>query len=168
MELLKGRSLREELRERGGFDSGTALEVLRGVSGAVALAHENGLVHRDIKPENIFLAQSEHGPVAKILDFGLVKPLNPSATDTVAGTMPGALIGTPAYMSPEHCAAKRRPRRGTSGHLRSSRSKCSPAPTFRRSGEPGSAFAGGGSLVSCLDASAHGSRPCVLRTRLRA
>jgi len=101
MELLKGRSLREELCERGRLDSETALNVLRAVSGAVALAHENGLLHRDIKPENIFLAQSEHGEVAKILDFGLVKPLDQGATDAVARTMPGALIGTPAYMSPE-------------------------------------------------------------------
>jgi hypothetical protein len=101
MELLKGRGLREELSERGRLDSETALDVLRAVSGAVALAHENGLLHRDIKPENIFLAQSEHGRVAKILDFGLAKPLNPGATDTVARTIPGALIGTPAYMSPE-------------------------------------------------------------------
>jgi hypothetical protein len=101
MELLKGRSLREELRERGSLDSTRALPILRAVSDAVALAHARGLIHRDLKPENIFLARSEQGEVAKILDFGLVRPLNPGATDTVAGTLPGALIGTPAYMSPE-------------------------------------------------------------------
>ncbi len=101
MELLQGRSLREELRERRRLDSQAALKILRAVSSAMALAHATGLIHRDIKPENIFLAQSEHGQVAKILDFGLVKPLNPGTTDTVAGTMPGAPIGTPAYMSPE-------------------------------------------------------------------
>jgi serine/threonine-protein kinase len=61
MELLKGRSLREALRERRRFDPETTLDVLHGVSSAVALAHANGLLHRDLKPENIFLAHSEHG-----------------------------------------------------------------------------------------------------------
>ena len=101
MELLKGRSLREELREQGSLDSKAVLDVLRAISGAVALAHADGLLHRDLKPENIFLARSEHGSIAKILDFGLVKPLNPNSTDTVGHTLPGAAIGTPAYMSPE-------------------------------------------------------------------
>jgi hypothetical protein len=101
MELLQGRSLREELRERRRLGSETALELLRPVCDAVALAHAHGFLHRDLKPENIFLAQSKHGQMAKILDFGLVKPLNPGATDTVAGTIPGAPMGTPAYMSPE-------------------------------------------------------------------
>jgi serine/threonine-protein kinase len=67
----------------------------------VSLAHENGLIHRDLKPENIFLEQSGHRQATKILDFGLAKPLAPEATGTVAPTLPGALIGTPAYMSPE-------------------------------------------------------------------
>ena len=101
MELLKGRSLREELRERRTLDSKAALDVMRAVSGAVALAHAKGLLHRDLKPENIFLARSEHGHIAKILDFGLVKPLNPGCSDTVGHTLTGAAIGTPAYMSPE-------------------------------------------------------------------
>jgi len=101
MERLKGRSLREELRERGRIDPSKTLDILRDISSAVALAHQKGLIHRDVKPENIFLAQSERGEVAKILDFGLVKPLNPGTTDTVAGTLAGSLLGTVAYMSPE-------------------------------------------------------------------
>jgi eukaryotic-like serine/threonine-protein kinase len=102
MELLKGRSLREELRERRTFDTKTTLDILHGIAGGVALAHARGLVHRDLKPENIFLAERGDGVnVPKILDFGLVKPLNPGPADTLAGTIPGATIGTPAYMSPE-------------------------------------------------------------------
>ncbi len=101
MELLKGRTLREELRERGRLDQDTALEILRGACEGVSLAHENGLIHRDLKPENIFLEQAGDRQVTKILDFGLAKPLAPEATGTVAPTLPGALIGTPAYMSPE-------------------------------------------------------------------
>ena len=44
---------------------------------------------------------SAHGQIAKILDFGLVKPLNPGSSDTVGHTLTGAVVGTPAYMSPE-------------------------------------------------------------------
>jgi serine/threonine protein kinase len=101
MELLKGRSLREELREHGPMETGRALGILRDVSAAISLAHENGLVHRDLKPENIFLSRSDRGEVATILDFGLVKPIDPGVADTVAHTVPGAPVGTPAYMSPE-------------------------------------------------------------------
>ena len=101
MEMLKGRTLREALRERGRLDARGALDILRGVCGAVALAHQNGLIHRDLKPENIFLAQFDRRQVAKILDFGLARPLAPGTTDSVACTAPGAIIGTPGYMSPE-------------------------------------------------------------------
>jgi eukaryotic-like serine/threonine-protein kinase len=101
MELLRGRSLREELNLVGRLDQARALSVLRDAASAVSLAHENGLVHRDLKPENIFLSQTDRGEVATILDFGLAKPLAPRAADTVGETMAGAAVGTPAYMSPE-------------------------------------------------------------------
>jgi eukaryotic-like serine/threonine-protein kinase len=91
MEMLKGRTLREALRERGRLDARGALDILRGVCGAVALAHQNGLIHRDLKPENTFLAQFERRQVAKVLDFGLARPLAPGSTDSVTCTAPGAL-----------------------------------------------------------------------------
>jgi serine/threonine-protein kinase len=152
MELLNGRTLREELRERGRLDPRTVLDILRGVCGAVALAHENGLVHRDLKPENIFLAQSGQRQAAKILDFGLAKPLEPGATVTVAPTLPGAVIGTPAYMSPEQLRGDE-PAEGwdvwalavvafemlTGAHL------------FPLSGHPRSALAGGRNRAPSLD-----------------
>ncbi len=104
MELLEGRTLREELHERGSLEPGRALAILRGVSSAVAAAHERRLLHRDLKPENIFLSRGSTGEVAKVLDFGLVKPLGPAPADNLTGTAPGALIGTIAYMSPEQRA----------------------------------------------------------------
>jgi hypothetical protein len=107
MELLRGQSLREALREDGAIEPGRVLAILRNVSSAVALAHENGLVHRDLKPENIFLARCDRGEVATILDFGLVKPIDAGANDTVAETLPGAPVGTPAYMSPEQQRGER-------------------------------------------------------------
>jgi tRNA A-37 threonylcarbamoyl transferase component Bud32 len=101
MERLEGHTLREEMRERGALDPGTALEILAGVAEALALAHEQGLVHRDLKPENVFIERSGQRVVARVLDFGLAKPLVPGATETVLPTIAGGLLGTPAYMSPE-------------------------------------------------------------------
>jgi hypothetical protein len=101
MERLKGHTLREEMRERGALDPGIALEILGGVAEALALAHEQGLVHRDLKPENVFIERSGQRVVARVLDFGLAKPLGAGATETVLPTVAGGLLGTPAYMSPE-------------------------------------------------------------------
>lgn len=101
MELLRGRTLREEMSERGALDAGAVLEILRPVCGAVAIAHDNGLIHRDLKPENVFLVRSGERWTAKVLDFGLAKPLERGAAGMMESTFPGALFGTPAYMSPE-------------------------------------------------------------------
>jgi hypothetical protein len=101
MELLEGHSVRDELRARGAVEPLRLLEIMRGAGAGTALAHQQGLVHRDLKPENIFLARSERGEVPKVLDFGLVKPLDPAAADSLAGTASGAVVGTLAYMSPE-------------------------------------------------------------------
>jgi len=102
MELLSGCTLRDELQRLGRMHSDRALEILRGVSGAVAEAHDRRLLHRDLKPENIFLCRSKAKEVAKVLDFGLVKPMMPvGAMGSTAGSMPGVLIGTLPYMSPE-------------------------------------------------------------------
>jgi serine/threonine-protein kinase len=103
MELLQGFTLRQRFEQQKKFTTQQILQVLGGVCAGLQAAHENGLIHRDLKPENIFLAQSGEGEVAKILDFGLAKflvsPTN-SAAATV-DTLPGVLMGTPQYMSPD-------------------------------------------------------------------
>jgi len=107
MELLEGQSLREELHLRKRLDPVRALWILRGVCSAVEAAHRRQLIHRDLKPENIFLARGggEAGEVVKVLDFGIAKFLgidaNNAATQVTGASHAGALIGTPAYMSPE-------------------------------------------------------------------
>ena len=102
MELLIGCSLRDELQRSSRLDSKRVLDILSGVSAAVAAAHERMLLHRDLKPENIFLTRSGNAEVAKILDFGVVKPMTPGgAMESMPGTAPGVLIGTLPYMSPE-------------------------------------------------------------------
>ena len=103
MELLHGTTLREELRRSGRLSPARTLDVLRGVGSAVEAAHERGFIHRDLKPENIFLV--EHGGPAKVLDFGVAKPL--ARVDTAdPGAAPetevGVLVGTIGYISPEH------------------------------------------------------------------
>ncbi len=100
MELLEGRTLREELKRQMRIEPAQAVAVLRGVCEAVEAAHRRQLIHRDLKPENIFLARAESGEVPKVLDFGIAKFL-PAATQATADTATGLLMGTMAYLSPE-------------------------------------------------------------------
>ena len=63
---------------------------------ALAAAHEHGVIHRDVKPANIFLVGGDPGQ-ARLLDFGIVR----FAAGMQTLTLPGGIVGTPAYMSPE-------------------------------------------------------------------
>jgi hypothetical protein len=102
MELLRGHTLRRELELHGRLGARRAGEIMRGVCGAVETAHMQRLLHRDLKPENIFLINLGGAEVAKVLDFGLAKPLAVTEeTATVVDTAPGILVGTKRYMSPE-------------------------------------------------------------------
>jgi predicted ATPase/serine/threonine protein kinase len=108
MELLEGRSLREELARRKRLDVPTVLALLDQVCSAVATAHQAGVVHRDLKPENIFLEmeareQASPATAVKVLDFGLAKLETAYLKSREALTARGVLMGTPAYMSPEQC-----------------------------------------------------------------
>lgn len=100
MELLRGRTLREELREQKRLPPHRTLEILRGVGAAIQAAHDRHLLHRDLKPENIFLVRHENTEVSKVLDFGLAKSLNTDPLATI-DTNPGTLVGTLLYMAPE-------------------------------------------------------------------
>jgi Tol biopolymer transport system component len=109
-ELLEGESLRHRL-SRGRLPLRSALELATQIADGLAAAHARGIVHRDIKPENIFVTP---GGRAKLLDFGIAKLTSPrpvegtrrNLLDTTLtpggiGTNPGAVLGTPGYMSPE-------------------------------------------------------------------
>ena len=101
MEYLDGINLEDLVRGYGPVPPGRAIAILEQVCGALAEAHARGLVHRDIKPANIILTERGGEPdVAKVVDFGLVKPL---AAGALQATMAGSsvLTGTPLYMSPE-------------------------------------------------------------------
>ena len=100
MELLRGCSLREEIRRAGRLEPPHVLSIFRGVCGAVEAGHRRGLIHRDLKPENIFLARGDVGEVPKVLDFGLVKSVTED-TQVTRETEDGIVVGTLPYMSPE-------------------------------------------------------------------
>ncbi len=104
MELLDGEPLSARLR-RERLDHDTVRLIGRQVASALAAAHDAGIAHRDLKPDNIFLARDETavgGVRVKLLDFGIAK-LTEADGSSSAGTRTGAIMGTPAYMSPEQC-----------------------------------------------------------------
>src|SRR4029077_7292680 len=100
MELLDGVDLDRLVRRVGPLPPTRAVHVLAQVCGALAEAHDAGLVHRDIKPANVFLCrQGGVFDVAKVLDFGLVRELATGGELTREGS--DGVIGTPLYISPE-------------------------------------------------------------------
>jgi serine/threonine-protein kinase len=100
MEYLQGEDLSARLSRAGTLDAPTTYRIVSQVARGLAKAHMAQLVHRDIKPENIFLAkEDEEQETVKLLDFGVAKSCAFAVVGN--GTRAGALIGSPAYMSPE-------------------------------------------------------------------
>jgi tRNA A-37 threonylcarbamoyl transferase component Bud32 len=108
MEFLPGMNLAELVRRFGPLPPSRALHLVRQACDALQEAHEMGLIHRDLKPANIFAA-SRGGvfDVAKLLDFGLAKPL--MKVDEAQLTQDGTITGSPLYMSPEQATGDREP-----------------------------------------------------------
>jgi dipeptidyl aminopeptidase/acylaminoacyl peptidase len=101
-EFLEGVTLREKL-EAGPLQARRAIEYALGFAQGLAAAHEKGIVHRDLKPENVFITRDGR---VKVLDFGLAKLVrveerNETALTLGSGTLPGMVMGTVGYMSPE-------------------------------------------------------------------
>ena len=108
MEYLPGLSLAQLVERHGPLQGARVVYLLKQICGALSEAHGVGLVHRDIKPENIFAAnRGGLNDVAKLLDFGLVKP-KPELRELTL-TQEGSLAGTPSYMSPEQAMGDRQP-----------------------------------------------------------
>ncbi|MFK7992312.1 MAG: serine/threonine-protein kinase [Sandaracinaceae bacterium] len=102
MELIDGATLRQVVELVGPLPAGRVVHLLTQAAGALAEAHEAGMVHRDIKPENLLLT-TEGGlaDVVKVVDFGLVRRVDSTALGSVDVSQDGALLGTPLYMAPE-------------------------------------------------------------------
>src|ERR1022692_1228998 len=102
-EFLEGQTLREKL-ESGPMPVRRAIEYALGIAQGLAAAHEKGIVHRDLKPENVVVTRDGR---VKVLDFGLAKLVRPEksheivVTLTSPATLPGMVMGTVGYMSPE-------------------------------------------------------------------
>jgi serine/threonine protein kinase len=110
-ELLEGETLRQKLIG-GPLSQRRAIEYASQIAEGLSAAHDKGVVHRDLKPENVFITNDGR---VKVLDFGLAKLARSDArsmpgegtTATVpVPTMPGMVLGTAGYMSPEQVRGK--------------------------------------------------------------
>ena len=104
MELLDGEDLAAHLRRCGPLPEHVAMRILHQVGDAIQAAHDRGILHRDLKPSNLFLVNSGHPPMVKVLDFGIAKLLCEGSTHPTDSSV---IIGTAAYMSPEQAHGKR-------------------------------------------------------------
>ncbi|MGQ0647298.1 MAG: serine/threonine-protein kinase [Gemmatimonadaceae bacterium] len=95
MKYIEGRTLEGVLKAQGRLDPATAAAIVVRVAEALHFAHGEGVVHRDVKPSNI-LIDTRGRPV--VTDFGIARVMTAESI-----TVPGSVLGTPAYMSPEQC-----------------------------------------------------------------
>jgi serine/threonine protein kinase len=104
MEFVEGGTLQNLIKRSGPLNVKLALEITTQVAAGLSAVHEQNLVHRDIKPTNIIVRLKEERSVtAKIIDLGLAKTLNESASEAGISS-PGAFAGTPEFASPEQFA----------------------------------------------------------------
>ena len=113
MEWVPGESLAERIKRKGAIPVDEAVAIARQIAEALEAAHDKPIIHRDLKPANVKVTPEG---VVKVLDFGLAKafesetPEESTATSsTVSGipSLPGIILGTPAYMSPEQARGKK-------------------------------------------------------------
>jgi serine/threonine protein kinase len=97
MPLVEGENVYERLQREHQLVPEEALRITTAVAGALAYAHEHGVVHRDIKPDNILLS----GEQVLVADFGVARAVSEVAEKLTAT---GMIVGTPTYMSPEQAS----------------------------------------------------------------
>jgi serine/threonine-protein kinase len=97
LEYVQGESLNRILSREKKLTLERALKLAEEIGDALDYAHAQGVIHRDIKPANILITQDGH---AKIADFGIAK------LNLAHFTVPGRVLGTPAYMAPEQLSGE--------------------------------------------------------------
>jgi serine/threonine protein kinase len=98
MELLDGRSIADEIADRGRFTSDEAIDLALQICSAVEAAHAAGVIHRDLTPRNLMVMRRGGKATVKVLDFGIAKLVDEEGQSL---TPRGSIVGTPAYMAPE-------------------------------------------------------------------
>jgi hypothetical protein len=101
MQHVDGPTLTKYREEKGHLSYRESLRIGRQIAEGLAAAHAVGLVHRDVKPDNVLLEGSSHS--VRIIDFGLARDIDSREAQL---TLDGAVVGTPAYMSPERIGAE--------------------------------------------------------------
>src|SRR4051812_33592691 len=100
MELVRGIKITDYC-DQAQLSTRDRLDLFIKVCQAIQHAHQKGIIHRDIKPSNILVTLHDGVPVPKVIDFGIAKATEGRLTDKTLFTQFEALMGTPAYMSPE-------------------------------------------------------------------
>src|SRR5262245_52260624 len=119
MEYVEGEALSDRITRERTLPLGEALELCEQIAAGMEAAHEGGVVHRDLKPANVMITPGDR---VKVVDFGLAKGrarddeparghaispvLSSSPTLETPGTMPGVILGTAEYLSPEQARGK--------------------------------------------------------------
>ena len=100
MELVQGVPITNYC-DRNKLSLRERLQLFIPVCKAIQSAHQKGIIHRDLKPSNVMVTLHHGDPMPKVIDFGVAKAINQRLTDKTVFTRFGAMVGTPAYMSPE-------------------------------------------------------------------
>ena len=98
MEYVKGKTLKEVIREKGRLSAPVAVQITIRILSALQHAHQNGIIHRDIKPQNILVHADGH---IKVADFGIARMANSSTL-----TRGDSVMGSVHYFSPEQAQGK--------------------------------------------------------------
>jgi serine/threonine-protein kinase len=99
MQYIEGQDLKDFIKQAGTLTIEKAVDITQQVCAALQAAHDEGVIHRDLKPQNIMIDKKGN---AYVMDFGIARSLEAEEV-----TKPGAIIGTPHYMSPDQAEGKK-------------------------------------------------------------